>query len=232
MINSAIEWTDDTWNPWHGCQKVSPGCKNCYMYRDKKRYGQNGSDIKRSSNSIFRLPFRLKGPLVFTCSWSDFFIESADQWREEAWEIIRKTPNLTYQILTKRPERITRYLPDGWPFKNVWLGVSVESNDFRERMDILRDIEASVRFVSAEPLLGPLDLDLTGFHWVITGGESGHGFRESKEWWFVDIMQRAKLYDCAFFHKQNGGTKKIDGVWGGRELRGKTYHEFPRYKTA
>src|SRR3990167_3278580 len=148
VIQSKIEWTNDTWNPWHGCTKVSEGCKNCYMYRDKKRYGQDGSKIVRASNKIFVLPRLLKGPLVFTCSWSDFFIKDADSWRVEAWEIIKYTPNLTYQILTKRPERIKYNLPPDWPYKNVWLGVSVENNLHRDRMDILRDIPAKVRFVS------------------------------------------------------------------------------------
>lgn len=113
--NSGIEWTDHTWNPWQGCLKVSPGCKQCYMYRDKKRYGQDPMVVVRSKPGTFRKPLQWKQPAkVFTCSWSDFFIEQADNWIDDAWNIIRQTPHLTYQILTKRPENIKDRLPEDW----------------------------------------------------------------------------------------------------------------------
>lgn len=172
------------------------------------------------------------GPLVFTCSWSDFFIEQADEWRAEAWEIIRRTPNLTYQILTKRPENIAARLPDdwgkGWP--NVWLGVSIENQQYAHRADELREIPALTRFISAEPLLGAILLNLKGFNWVITGGESGSGFRPADINWFRIIRDQCGHNGVQYFHKQNGGTKKIDGVWGGRELDGRVYHEIPSIK--
>ncbi len=157
---SNIQWCSDTWNPWHGCIKVSPGCKNCYMYTDKKRYGQDATIVTRSKTT-FNAPYKLEGPLVFTCSWSDFFIEQADQWRDEAWEIIKNTPHLTYQILTKRPENILSRLPIDWGngYENVWLGVSTENQETAdERIPLLLQTPAAVRFISAEPLLGPIDL--------------------------------------------------------------------------
>lgn len=159
--NSDIAWTDHTWNPWQGCRKVSQGCKNCYMFRDKKRYGQNGSNIYRSNNNTFNKPLAWKKPaMVFTCSWSDFFLQEADEWRQEAWEIIKQTPHLSYQILTKRPERIRECLPAEWPLENVWLGVSAENQEQADiRVSILLTIPASIRFVSVEPMLGPVNLE-------------------------------------------------------------------------
>lgn len=155
---SAISWTSDTWNPWRGCDKVSPGCAHCYMFTAQERYGHDPSVVVRAAPATFRAPFKFKGPFVFTCSWSDWFHETADPWRNEAWDIIRRTPHLTYQILTKRPERMADHLPeswgDGWP--NVWLDVSVENRRFVNRADALRRTPAAVRFISAEPLLGPL----------------------------------------------------------------------------
>src|ERR1700733_10506093 len=155
-VSSAIEWTQATWNPWHGCKKVSPGCAHCYMYRDKKRYGQDPADFVKI-NSTFDAPTKgNEARMIFTCSWSDFFIEEADSWRPEAWEVIRATPQHAYQILTKRACRIATHLPRGWPFPNVWLGVSVENPRFFSRIDELRNVAASVRFLSLEPLLSAM----------------------------------------------------------------------------
>ncbi|MGH2369611.1 MAG: DUF5131 family protein, partial [Chloroflexota bacterium] len=124
---SSIEWTDATWNPWQGCTKVSPGCAHCYMYRDKARYGQDPTTVRRSTSATFYRPLAWRAPQrVFTCSWSDFFHEDADAWRSEAWDVIRRTPHLTYQVLTKRPDRLPDCLPADWPLPNVWLGTSVE----------------------------------------------------------------------------------------------------------
>lgn len=157
---TAISWTEATWNPWYGCTKVSPGCANCYMFRDMARYDKDPSATVRSATR-FDQPLKWREPrLIFTCSWSDWFHERADEWRAEAWDVIRRTPWHTYQILTKRPERIRRSLPDdwgdGWP--NVWLGTSIESQRFDWRAAALCEVPAAIRFVSAEPLLGPLDL--------------------------------------------------------------------------
>jgi protein gp37 len=177
---TGISWTQKTWNPWQGCRKKSTGCLNCYMHRDKKRYGQDPADVHRSSVATFNSPLKWKDPsLVFACSWSDFFIEEADAWRPEAWAIIRRTPHLTYQIPTKRPERIAASLPVDWGtgYPNVWLGVSAENQAaWNLRVPILQNIPASVRWVSVEPMVGeirPLRADFHGLSWVVVGGESG-----------------------------------------------------------
>jgi protein gp37 len=250
---SAIEWTQNTWNPWQGCHKISPGCKYCYMYRDKIRYGQDPFTVVRSKPVTFNAPLKWTEPaLVFTCSWSDWFVEEADEWRPEAWDVIRKTPHLTYQILTKRPENIMSRLPkdwaEGWP--NVWLGTSVESQEYMWRAEKLLEVPAQTRFLSCEPLLGPLDLsevlseypilvanpdpdgDLfmhTKIHWVISGGESGYvgKCREADPNWFRSIRDQCASTNTAYFHKQHGGTKKIGHIWGGRELDGRTWDELP-----
>jgi protein gp37 len=206
---TGISWTEATWNPWMGCTKISPGCDACYMFRDMARYGRDPQTVARSKTK-FDAPLKMDGSrLIFTCSWSDWFHPDADRWRDEAWDVVRRTPQHTYQILTKRPGLISTRLPwdwgDGWP--NVWLGVSIESLDFAWRADKLREVPAALRFISAEPLLGSLfndrgpsltsgvapsdcgtdgreegstlerarraPLDLTGFDWVIAGGESG-----------------------------------------------------------
>jgi protein gp37 len=157
-----IAWTQRTWNPFQGCHKVSAGCRGCYMFSEKIRYGQTPNVVIRSKPPTFNAPLKWKEPaLVFTCSWSDWFIEEADPWRAEAWDIVRRTPHLTYQILTKRPERIAACLPGdwghGWP--NVWLGVSVEDQAAaNERIPVLMTTPAALRFVSAEPLLGSVNL--------------------------------------------------------------------------
>src|SRR3954467_13177575 len=135
--------THYTWNPWRGCTKVSPGCKNCYMFRDQRRYGRDPSQVVRTKTWREAVRWQKKAEaagrtdLVFTCSWSDWFHADADAWRPEAWEVVRRCPNLTFQILTKRPERIREHLPADWGagYENVWLGVSVERNDYVGRAD-------------------------------------------------------------------------------------------------
>jgi protein gp37 len=159
---TGIAWTEKTWNPWQGCRKVSAGCKHCYMFAEKARYGQDPATVVRSKPPTFNAPRKWTDPaLVFTCSWSDFFIEEADAWRADAWEIIRATPHLTYQILTKRPERLAACLPPDWGegYPNVCLGVSIErQEEAYPRALWLLETPARIRFVSAEPLLGALDL--------------------------------------------------------------------------
>ncbi|MEM9685342.1 MAG: DUF5131 family protein, partial [Bacteroidota bacterium] len=138
---SKIQWTDSSWNPWHGCKKVSPGCKYCYMYRDKERYGHDPKLVLRSTSN-FNAPLTWKAHrLIFTCSWSDFFIEEADSWRGQAWEVIRQTPQHSYQILTKRPERIHENLPEWFDTiaERVWIGVSVESQAQNKDMKLFKD---------------------------------------------------------------------------------------------
>jgi protein gp37 len=229
--NSTIEWTNDTWNPWQGCKKLSPGCKFCYMYRDKKRYGQDPREVVRSKPPTFNAPLtKLKGPLVFTCSWSDFFIEEADPWRDEAWDIIRQTPHLTYQILTKRTSKIRARLPKGWGsgWPNVWLGVSVENDLYLRRIKELYEIEAKVRFVSYEPALGPLHLGvefmLGMVDWLIAGGESGPNARPMAPNWARSIRDQCVDAGVPFFFKQWGGVNKASA---GRLLDGREWNEVP-----
>lgn len=234
--NSGIGWTGNTWNPWKSCRKISPACKFCYMYRDMERWGQDPTKVTRSK-STFNEPLKWKDPtLIFTCSWSDWFIEEADAWRMEAWEIIKKTPHHTYQILTKRPERILKCLPPDWGdgYPNVWIGVSVENQEYADlRIPILLNVPAHVRFLSCEPLLGDINISQSVrlwkfqnsgsfesdyehlLHWVIIGGESGHGkhpedksvkyqYRESKLEWISSITQQCREAGVPVFVKQLG----------------------------
>lgn len=236
--NTGIDWTDHTWNPWQGCRKVSPGCANCYMYRDKKRFGQDPTSVVRSKPTTFNFPLTLKWKepaKVFVCSWSDFFIEDADQWRDEAWDIIRKTPHLIYQILTKRPENIADRLPPDWPLSNVWLGVTAENHEMAcNRFYYLLQIPCAVRFASVEPMLGPIDmveavgitmlnLDLLetgdrGIHWVICGGETGPGAREMKQEWAESLKKQSTAAKVPFFMKQMTNKKPIPLSLQGREF--------------
>lgn len=230
--NSAIEWTNHSWNPWRGCIKVSPGCANCYMYRDQERYGRDPRAIVRASPATFQAPRKWREPAkVFTCSWSDFFIEQADKWRDEAWDIIKSTPHLTYQILTKRANMIKDALPDDWGegYPNVWLGVSVESEKYLYRLEFLSEIPAALRFISYEPALGPADFTAytPKIQWIISGGESGPSARPANTEWFREVRNMCARNGVAYFHKQNGGRKRIGGHWGGNELDGKVYQEFP-----
>jgi protein gp37 len=205
------------------------------MYRDQERYGRDPKDVHRSAPATFNSPLKWKEPKrVFTCSWSDFFIEHADPWRDDAWWIIKNTPHLTYQILTKRPENIIGrlpgdwYLPNGYP--NVWLGVSVENMDYLWRTSLLMAVPASVHFVSYEPALGPVDFNAAnpGIDWIISGGESGNKPRPADPAWFRQVRDFCSENEIAYFHKQNGGSHKIDRAWGGRELDGRIHHAFPQ----
>ena len=217
--NSGIDWTDHTWNPWQGCKKVSPGCENCYMYTDKKRYGQDPSTVVRSKSPTFNKPNSWKDPAkVFVCSWSDFFIEDADEWRGEAWQLIIANPHLTFQILTKRPENIPGRLPYDWPLENVWLGVTVENQDMaQKRIPLLLEIEAAISFLSMEPMLGPIRLLdvlqnehrlVSTIDWIICGGESGPEARYMDPRWPLDILEQCHANRVPFFMKQMSGKSK------------------------
>lgn len=233
---TGIQWTEKTWNPIQGCHKISSGCKNCYMFTEKRRYGQDPDRVVRSADATFYAPLRKwKEPsLIFTCSWSDWFIEEADQWRADMWDVIRQTPHHTYQILTKRANRIAANLPTDWGagWSNVWLGVSVEDQEQADnRIPHLLSVPAKMRFLSCEPLLGRVDLGLLGLsnpttypffncllgkeepgtyfrdakiHWVIVGGESGSGARECRLSWIDSIVRQCTSASVPVFVKQLG----------------------------
>lgn len=231
---SAIEWTGGTWNPWSGCTHVSEGCDNCYMFTLKKRWGQNPEEVVRSKTTFFS-PKKWGEQFVFSCSMSDFFHRDADAWRDEAWEVIRSTPHLTYQILTKRPGRIERHLPADWGdgYPNVWMGTSVELQKYVNRIAVLVSIPARLRFISAEPLLGPLDIEpwlfpfLPSLDWVIVGGESGHKARPMELDWARSLRDQCAANGVAFFLKQLGGR---GDKRGGEKavLDGRRHTEMPR----
>lgn len=214
---SAIEWTNATWNPWRGCHKISPGCKNCYMFRMMNRWGNDPNVVVRSKTT-YTDPLTWKEPRkIFTCSLSDFFVSEADQWRDGAWLTIKACKQHTFQILTKRPERIKDHLPLDWGdgYANVWLGVSVESWSYLERIDALRKIPAKLRFISFEPLIDsvmwengmPTELDLDGIGWVIVGGESGPNARPMNLKWAREINDLCTELGIPFFMKQLGGSR-------------------------
>lgn len=230
---TKIEWTDATWNPWIGCRKVSPACAHCYMFREQRAYGRNPDIVHRTADPTFYAPLKWKEPRrIFTCSWSDFFIEEADNWRYDAWmEVISRTPQHTYQILTKRPERISFHgecrevAQNYFFFPYVQLGVSVENRHFYRRIEKLQAIRAAVRFLSIEPLLGPMpDLPLDGIGWVIVGGESGPNFRPLNLDWVREIRDQCVSAGVPFFFKQHSGfqPKKL-----GRLLDGREWNEYP-----
>jgi protein gp37 len=213
---STIQWTESSWNPWHGCKKVSAGCRYCYMYRDKEKYGQDPTIVMRSKTK-FSEPLKwIEGRMIFTCSWSDWFIKEADEWREEAWKIIKDTPQHTYQILTKRPERILRHLPSDWGdgYPNVWLGVSVENQSMTvtDRIYDLCNVPAAIRFISFEPLISHPSRCVTDkIDWIIIGGESGNDngkyrYRPCEFFWIEHLIEwyREDAPRTAIFVKQLG----------------------------
>lgn len=227
--NTGIEWTDRTWNPTTGCNKVSPGCTHCYAEALTKRFPKNfpnGFDLTLHPERLeepkhWRTPSR-----IFVNSMSDLFHEEVPiDFLKEVFEVIRKTPWHIYQILTKRHERLVELAPQLDWHENIWMGVSVENQNYVHRVDCLRQVDAKVRFLSCEPLLGALELDLTGIHWVIVGGESGVKHRPMQLEWVQSIRDRCQEDDVAFFFKQWGGrTPKA----GGRLLDDRIWDEMPK----
>jgi protein gp37 len=179
--NSSISWTDVTWNIAVGCSKVDKDCLYCYMYRDGKRYGYDPREIRRTK-TVFNLPLKIKEPSrIFTSSLTDVFHPAIDSFRDEMWDIIRQCPHHTFQVLTKRPERIVECLPDDWGdgWNNVWMGTSIGHQEAIGRIHQLLEVPASKRFVSFEPLWSKVDMnldlsDLCSIDWAIIGGESGN----------------------------------------------------------
>ncbi len=234
--NSRIEWTEATWNPITGCTKTSPGCKNCYAERMAKRLQAMGSPHYRNGFEVaihrdsFELPLSWKTPrMIFVNSMSDLFHERVpDAVILELLEIMRSAGQHTFQVLTKRSERLCEIdaMFPSWP-ENVWLGVSVETKEYLHRVHDLAGTHASVKFLSLEPLLGPLpDLDLAGIDWVIAGGESGPGSRPMDGKWVEDIRDRCISSGTPFFFKQWGGVQKKKN---GRVLEGRTWDQMPVY---
>jgi protein gp37 len=208
--HSAIEWTEATWNPTTGCTKVSPGCDRCYAERVALRFPKtflNGFDLTLRP-SVLDLPLHWRRPrTIFVNSMSDLFHASVpDSYIAKVFDVMVRCPQHTFQVLTKRAERLARLaqrLP--WP-SHVWMGVSVENPSYCWRIDYLRKTAASIKFVSAEPLLAALpSLDLSGIHWLIAGGESQPGARPAAQAWFADLRDQCERAGVAFFLKQLGG---------------------------
>jgi protein gp37 len=231
---TAIEWTEATWNPVTGCSKVSPGCAHCYAETFAERWRGLGGHPYEQGFDLRLWPERLEQPLrwkrprlVFVNSMSDLFHEDIpEDYIRAVFEVMQEAKQHTFQILTKRHQRLSELGPDlDWP-GNVWMGVSIENRRWVHRADHLRRVGAAVRFISAEPLLGPLEgLDLTDIKWLIAGGESGPRHRPVNVAWLRDLRERCNAEDVAFFFKQWGGHRPKSG---GRELDGRTWDEMPK----
>jgi protein gp37 len=231
--NSSIEWTESTWNPVTGCTKVSPGCKHCYAERIAERLQAMGQRNYRNGFELTLQPHMLDLPLqwrkpqrIFVNSMSDLFQkEVPPAYILRVFDVMRRAYWHQFQVLTKRSDILSELdsLID-WP-SNVWMGVSVENKDYTWRIDDLRGTRARTKFLSIEPLLGPIaDLNLSGIDWVIVGGESGPGARPIQRNWVVDIRRQCRQAGVAFFFKQWGGVNKKKT---GRKLDGRTYDEMP-----
>lgn len=234
---SNIEWTESTWNPLTGCSKISPGCKNCYAERLAVRLqamGQpnyvNGFELTMHEHAL-ELPLRWKKPqTIFVNSMSDLFQEHVPiEFIQKVFDVMKRAYWHRFQILTKRSERLLE-LSSQLPWTpNIWMGVSVENEDYTFRIDHLRKTEAKIKFLSLEPLLGPLyNLNLKKIDWVIVGGESGPGARPMLESWVVDIHKQCQKTETPFFFKQWGGRNKKKM---GRTLDGRTWDEMPETST-
>lgn len=239
---TLIAWTDYTFNPWMGCTKVSEGCRNCYAATLTKN--RMGLDLwgpkkkrKRTSASTWQKVYRWnkkaeqeqKPKRVFCASLADVFEDAPElvEYRMDLWEIIRNTPWLDWQLLTKRPQNIEKFLPSDWGdgYPNVWLGTSIEDNRVAHRGPILTSVPAIVHFVSYEPAIGPLDqLDLTDIEWLIYGGESGPGYRDHDIQWARDIRKRCEESGTAFFYKQSPAYRTEMGI----ELDGEIVRNYPK----
>ena len=253
MAETQIEWTDATWNPVAGCSVISAGCTNCYAMEMAKRLEamrmekyagltrQSGkrtiwSGVVREDPASLTIPHRWKkSRKIFVNSMSDLFHEQvSDAFILEVWRVMRETPHHNYQILTKRPERMASIVSTQIKdvLSNVWLGTSVEDADVVSRIDHLRTVPAAIRFLSFEPLIGPVgDVDLSDIHWAIVGGESGRSARPIREEWIDQIHHQCTEYETAFFFKQWGtwgkDNKRRSKKANGREYRGQTWDEMP-----
>lgn len=234
MGTTTIEWTEATWNPVTGCSKVSPGCLNCYAERMAKRLQAMGQPNYRDGFAVRAHEHMLETPLswarprmVFVNSMGDLFHEEVPvDFIKRVFEVMERTPRHTYQLLTKRAERLAEVAPLLlWP-DNVWMGVTVEDNERLARVERLREIPSAVKFLSIEPLLGPLpDLNLDGIDWAIVGGESGPRARPMQQEWVCYVRDACVGASVPFFFKQWGGTRKKAA---GRTLEGDIWEQMPR----
>jgi protein gp37 len=234
---TAIEWTQATWNPTTGCSKLTPGCAHCYAERLSFRFGATRKPWvpAHAAENVVMHPERLSQPLrwrrprlIFVNSMSDLFHERVPlSFIERVFDVMVEADRHVFQILTKRHRRLVELSSSlVWP-ENVWMGVSIENQRWAVRADALRSVPAVVRFISAEPLLGPLDdLDLTDIHWLIAGGESGPGHRPVRTEWVRALRDLCRQQDVPFFFKQWGG---IRAKAGGRLLDGRVYSQLPRH---
>ncbi len=233
MSQSSIEWTEMTWNPTTGCDKISAGCKYCYAEVMTRRLMAMGIDkysdgfTIRTHSDALNIPYTWKKPkVVFVNSMSDLFHpEVSLEFIKAVFEVMNDNPQHIFQVLTKRAERLNQVNEQlNWT-NNIWMGVSVEDEKVTDRIDFLRETKAKVKFLSCEPLIGPLmNLNLSKIDWAIVGGESGRKARPMKEWWVWDIKQQCQEQEVLFFFKQWGGINKKKA---GRELAGSTYNEIP-----
>ncbi len=233
MPQSTIEWTETTWNSTTGCTKVSEGCRHCYAEVMAKRLHAMGVEKYkdgfqvRMHPDVLKLPYKWKKPkVVFVNSMSDLFHEKIPlDFIQKAFNVMNNNPHHVFQVLTKRAERLLELNNKlNWPH-NIWMGVTVENSDVEHRIKLLKQTNARIKFLSLEPLLGPLpNLNLAGIDWVIVGGESGQNARPMKAEWVVDIQQQCQKNGVAFYFKQWGGRNRKKN---GRELFGKTFDEMP-----
>lgn len=238
MASTTIEWTDATWNPVTGCQKVSPGCENCYAERFAERFRgvaghpyEQGFDLKLWPSRL-ELPLQWKKPKqIFVNSMSDLFHRDVPpEFVSQVFETMERADWHIFQVLTKRPHRMRQLCRDviEREVPNVWLGVSVENADTKWRIDILRETRAAVRFLSVEPLIGDVgQLDLEGIHWVIVGGESGPRSRPMRIDWARSVRDQCVAQGVPFFFKQWGGVRKKET---GRELDNREWNELPQVR--
>ncbi|MBN2824321.1 MAG: phage Gp37/Gp68 family protein [Campylobacterales bacterium] len=230
---SRIEWTESTWNPVSGCSKISSGCENCYAERMAKRLQamgtrgyENGFEVTLHPHVLDK-PLRIKKPqMIFVNSMSDIFHKDIpDEYIIKIFEVMNQAHWHTFQVLTKRPERLPSIAHKLQWSDNIWMGVTVEANDYVDRVDYLRAIDAKIKFLSIEPLIASVDrLDYTDIDWVIVGGESGYGCRIMKQEWVEDVQQKCEQLNIPFFFKQWGGVNKKKN---GRFLNSKIYDEMP-----
>jgi len=233
MAQSSIEWTEMTWNPTTGCTKISSGCKFCYAEIMSKRLKAMGVEKYKDAFKVRTHPDQLNIPytwkaskIVFVNSMSDLFHKDIPlDFIKQVFKVMNDNPNHVFQVLTKRAERLFEVHNELKWTHNIWMGVSVENESVTDRIDFLRKTKARVKFLSCEPLIGPLpNLNLKKIDWVIVGGESGHRPRPMDTDWVLDIQEQCKKSDIAFFFKQWGGRNKKAN---GRLLNGKTYDEMP-----